>query len=107
PTPLGTTVNDFLVEYFANIIDYDFTAKMEDELDEIANGKRKWVPVIKDFYQPFNKQLEGVTEVAERVQVPTEVTDEKCPQCKQGKVVIRIGKFGKFLSCSRFPDCKY
>ncbi len=107
PTPLGTTVNDFLVEYFANIVDYDFTAKMEDNLDEIADGKRKWVPVIKKFYQPFNKQLEGVTKVAERVQIPTEVTEEKCPQCKQGKVVIRIGKFGKFLSCSRFPDCDY
>jgi len=107
PTPLGTTVNDFLVEYFAEIIDYDFTAKMEDDLDEIANGKKKWVPVIRKFYQPFNKQLEGVTKVAERVQIPTEVTEEKCPQCKQGKLVIRIGKFGKFLSCSRFPDCDY
>ncbi|MBU3957029.1 type I DNA topoisomerase [Patescibacteria group bacterium] len=107
PTPLGTTVNDFLVEYFAEIVDYDFTAKMEDNLDEIANGKRKWVPVVKDFYQPFAKQLEGVTKVAERVQVPTEVTEEKCPQCKQGRLVIRIGKFGKFLSCSRFPECDY
>ncbi|HUV43113.1 MAG TPA: type I DNA topoisomerase [Patescibacteria group bacterium] len=107
PTPLGTTVNDFLVEYFSEIVDYDFTAKMEDELDEIANGKRKWVPVIKEFYQPFEKQLEGVAQVAERVQIPTEVTDEKCPECKQGKLVIRIGRFGKFLSCSRFPECKY
>lgn len=107
PTPLGITVNDFLVEYFADIVDYDFTAKMEDDLDEIANGKKKWVPVIKEFYQPFNKQLEGVTKVAERVQIPTEVTEEKCPKCKQGKLVIRIGKFGKFLSCSRFPDCDY
>jgi len=107
PTPLGTTVNDFLVEYFAEIIDYEFTAKMENDLDEIAEGKKKWVPVIKEFYQPFDKQLEGVTKVAERVQIPTEVTDEKCPKCKQGKVVIRIGRFGKFLSCSRFPDCKY
>lgn len=107
PTPVGTTVSDFLVEYFQEIVDYDFTAKMEDDLDEIANGKRKWVPVIKEFYQPFEKQLEGVAEVAERVQIPTEVTDEKCPKCKQGKVVIRIGRFGKFLSCSRFPDCDY
>lgn len=107
PTPLGEVVNDFLVEYFAGIVDYDFTAQMEDELDDIANGKRKWVPVIRDFYQPFDKQLEGVTQVAERVQVPTEVTEEKCPQCKEGQLVIRIGKFGKFLSCSRFPECDY
>ena len=107
PTPLGTTVNDFLLDYFPDIVDYDFTAKMEDDLDEIANGKKKWVPVIKEFYQPFAKQLEGVTKVAERVQVPTEVTDEKCPKCKKGKLVVRIGRFGKFLSCSRFPKCKY
>ncbi len=107
PTPLGTTVNDFLVEYFSNIIDYDFTAQMEGQLDDIANGKRKWVPVIRDFYKPFEKILEGVTKVAKRVQIPTEVTDENCPKCKKGKLVIRIGRFGKFLSCSRFPKCKH
>jgi len=107
PTPLGTTVNDFLVDYFPDLFDYDFTAKMENDLDEIADGKKQWVPVIKEFYQPFNHQLEGVIKVAKRVQIPAEVTDKKCPDCKQGKVVIRIGRFGKFLSCSKFPDCKY
>lgn len=107
PTPLGTTVSDFLVDYFPDVVDYEFTAKMENELDEIANGKRQWVPVIKDFYNPFEKKLEGVSKAAERVQIPTEMTDEACPKCKKGKLVIRIGRFGKFLSCSRFPECDY
>lgn len=107
PTPLGVTVNDFLLEYFPQIMDYAFTARMEDELDDIANGKRKWVPVIREFYQPFEKKVEGVTEVAERVRVPTEATEESCPKCQKGILVIRVGKYGKFLSCSRFPKCKY
>lgn len=107
PTPLGTTVNDFLMEYFSEIVDYDFTAQMEDDLDEIANGKREWQPVVSEFYTPFNEKLEGVGQVAERMAVPTETTGEKCPQCEEGQQVIRIGRFGKFLSCSRFPDCRY
>jgi len=107
PTSLGTTVNDFLVEYFPDVFDYQFTANMEDELDDIANGKRQWVPVINDFYQPFEEKLTSVSQVAERVQVPTEATGEKCPKCQEGQLVIRVGRFGKFLSCSRFPDCDY
>jgi len=107
PTSLGEVVNDFLVEYFPTVFDYQFTANMEDELDDIANGQREWLPVINDFYQPFEEKLTSVTQVAERVQVPTEATGEKCPQCHEGQLVIRVGKFGKFLSCSRFPDCDY
>ncbi len=107
PTSLGTTVNDFLVDYFPDVFDYQFTAKMEDELDDIANGQRKWKIVLNDFYQPFEKKLSAVGEVAERVAVPTEVTDESCPKCGQGQLVIRLGRFGKFLSCSRFPECDY
>jgi len=107
PTPLGEVVNDFLIEYFPQTFDYQFTAKMEDELDDIANGKRNWISVMNDFYLPFEEKLKAVTEVAERVQVPTEVTGEKCPECKKGELVIRVGRFGKFISCSRFPDCKY
>jgi len=80
---------------------------MEDDLDAIARGEKEWVPVISKFWEPFEKKLVGVTEVAERVRVPTEVTDENCPKCKKGKLVIRIGRFGKFLSCSRFPDCDH
>lgn len=107
PTTLGIAVNDFLVDYFPKIVDFDFTAKMEGELDEIANRKQKWEKVVGDFYGPFENQLKGVGLAAERVRVPTEVTGKPCPKCGEGQEVIRLGRFGKFLSCSRFPDCDY
>lgn len=107
PTNLGFAVCDFLLEYFPDVFDYQFTARMEDNLDEIANGKKEWVSVIKEFYQPFNLKLIGVHKIAEKVEVETEATGEKCPKCEVGQIVIRVGKFGKFLSCSRFPDCDY
>ena len=107
PTSLGTVVNDFLQEYFAGIVDYAFTAQMEDNLDEVANGKLEWQPMISAFYGPFAKKLEEVAVKGKRRAVPVEKTGEKCPLCSEGEVVIRIGRFGKFLSCSRFPECKY
>lgn len=106
PTNVGFAVNDFLVANFATVDDIPFTAQMEDELDEIATGKIKWVPVINEFYVPFEKTLENVKDAA-RVKIETEKTGEKCPTCKTGDVVIRTGRFGKFLSCSTFPVCKY
>jgi DNA topoisomerase-1 len=106
PTALGIAVNDFLMANFANILDYKFTAKMEDDLDEIANGQRQWVPVIRDFFEPFHEQLKTVTETAERVKVAVEETNEQCPQC-HCPLVIRLGKFGKFLACSKFPACRF
>jgi len=107
PTPLGITVNDFLVEYFPDIVDYDFTAKMEDSLDAIARGEKKWQPVLSEFYGPFSQKLEGVIKVAEKVKVPVQPTGEKCPKCGVGELVVRVGKFGKFVACSRFPECSY
>ena len=107
PTALGVAVNEFLMEYFKDILDYQFTAKMEDDLDAIANGEKKRVPVLSEFYTPFAEKLEGVKRVAQRVAVQVEATGENCPKCKEGSVVIRVGRFGKFLSCSRFPDCDY
>ena len=106
PTPLGIAVNDFLVEYFSDIVDYQFTAQMEDSLDEIAEGKKEWVNILRQFYQPFGEKLKGVSKVAEKVPVATEATDEDCPNCG-APLVIRIGRFGKFLSCSKFPECKF
>lgn len=106
PTALGFAVNDFLLANFANIMDYKFTAGMEDQLDEIANGEKKWVPVIHNFYDPFEKQLDLVQTTAERVKVAAETTDEKCPN-DGAALVIRIGRFGKFLACSNFPACKF
>lgn len=107
PTSLGVAVNDFLMANFSNIIDYQFTAKMEDDLDLIASGEKKRVPVLKEFHNPFIKQIEKVKDDAERVKVAVETTGDKCPKCNDGDVVIRLGKYGKFLSCSRYPNCDY
>jgi len=107
PTALGIAVNDFLVSYFEGVIDYNFTAQMEDNLDDIAKGEKQWVPVISDFWNPFSTQLEKVEKVAERVKVQVETTGKKCPLCKEGEQIVRVGRFGKFLACSRFPDCKW
>ncbi|OGH07735.1 MAG: DNA topoisomerase I [Candidatus Levybacteria bacterium RBG_16_35_11] len=105
PTPVGIAVNDFLVENFSTIDDIPFTAEMEDELDQIANGEKQWVPVIKEFYNPFEKSLNDVKDVA-RVKIETEETSEICPKCG-AKLVIRTGRFGKFLSCGTFPKCDF
>jgi len=105
PTSVGIAVNDFLVKNFSTIDDIPFTAQMEAQLDDIAGGEKKWVPVIREFYSPFEKTLELVKNV-ERVKIKVEETDEKCPLCK-ANLVIRTGRFGKFLSCSTFPNCKF
>lgn len=106
-TSIGITVCDFLVEHFDNFMDYDFTASMEEDLDLIALGEKNWVKIIDLFYKPLAKKIAAVTKEADRVQVPVEKTGEKCPECSEGEVVIRSGRFGKFMSCSRFPECKY
>ncbi|OGY22177.1 MAG: DNA topoisomerase I [Candidatus Woykebacteria bacterium GWB1_45_5] len=105
PTPLGAATNDFLVKNFPQEIDVGFTAKMEDQLDDIANGERKWVPIIREFYNPFEKHLSGVFEKSERVKIFPELTDEKCPEGHP--LVIRYGPFGKFLACEKYPEHKY
>lgn len=110
PTAIGEAVIEFLMENFKGIMDYGFTAGMEDDLDKIAVGKRKWIPVIREFWQPFIKKVEEVTDTAKRVKVAVEKTGRKCPVCGRkegGEEIIRVGRFGKFLSCSRFPECKY
>lgn len=144
PTTIGKTVAKFLLKYFEKIMDYDFTANLEDQLDDISLGKKQWVKVVKDFYDPFSSKLQEVGETAERMQVPVEPLDKPCPKCgvsedefqklheqgktisthpegwepprdKEGKIdkgehgelVVRTGRFGKFISCSRYPDCDY
>lgn len=106
-TAVGMTVCDFLLEHFPEMMDYDFTASMEADLDRIAAGEREWRAVIADFYQPLEKKIAAVVETAQRAQVPVEKTGESCPTCQEGEVVIRSGRFGKFKSCSRFPECKF
>jgi Topoisomerase IA len=107
PTDLGVAVNNFLVKYFSDIIDLPFTAGMEDDLDEIAQGKENWEEVLGKFWKPFIKRVEKTKEEGKRVKIEEEKLNEKCPECKEGDLIIRIGRFGKFVACSRFPECKY
>ena len=104
PTSLGTTVCDLLNQFFSNIMDTNFTARMEEELDEVARGERQWVPMLADFYDPFQKSLEVATAAMPRVKVE-EATDEVCEKCAQ-PMVIKTGRFGRFLACSNYPTCK-
>lgn len=106
PTELGIAVIKFLMKYFAEILDYDFTAEMENNLDEIAEGNLIWQPVIEKFYRPFEQKLLSVEQTAEKIKIETEVIDKKCPKCGKN-LQIKFGKFGKFLACSGFPDCKH
>jgi DNA topoisomerase-1 len=106
PTELGFATNDLLVQHFPDIINIKFTADMENELDDIANNERKWPRVIKDFYTPFEKDYQKAVETAEKVKIADEPTGDMCPEC--GKpLVIKSGRFGKFVACSGYPECKY
>jgi DNA topoisomerase-1 len=106
PTPIGIAVNDFLTLNFSEVMDFSFTADLEQELDDIANGQRKWIPTIKEFFVPFSKKIEETQEKAERVKVATESTGQVCPDCGN-ELIVRYGRFGKFISCSTYPDCKH
>ena len=105
PKEIGEAVNNLLVEHFPEVVDYNFTAKMEENLDEIAEGKLKWQPVIKEFYEPFSKQLSNKMETVQKNGLE-KVTSEKCPNCNKN-LVEKFGRFGKFLACSGFPECKF
>lgn len=105
PTEIGFTVNDMLVEFFADVVDVNFTAWMENELDEIAEGAKDWVPVIREFYEPFQRDIEHADASIEKVNLVEEL-GEPCPLC--GKpLIIRYGRYGKFIGCSDFPNCRY
>lgn len=105
PTNVGIAVNDFLVDNFSEIDDIPFTAQMEDQLDKVAQGEKEWVPVISEFYKPFEEKLSS-TEEAKRVKIEVEQTDEKCPECGS-PIIVRVGRFGKFMACSAFPKCRF
>ncbi|MFC2005519.1 type I DNA topoisomerase [Chloroflexota bacterium] len=105
PTELGFVVNDLVSKYFPDIVDVTFTARMEDELDEIADEKRDWVGIVQAFYTPFEKSLDNAHQLMEKVKLADEVTEETCPKC--GKpMLVKTGRFGKFLACSGYPECK-
>jgi len=103
PTEIGIAVNNLLTEHFPKIVDIKFTAEMEKDLDEIAEGREKWINVCQEFYDPFEKNLQ---KKYQEVSKKTEKTEKKCPKCG-ADLVIRLGKFGKFYACSTFPKCKY
>lgn len=107
PTAVGIAVVEFLTTNFDNVMAYEFTARMESDLDAVADGKKKWVEVVRSFWTPMNETVKKVEETGSRVKVAVETTGEKCPKCSQGEVIIRTGKFGKFLSCDRYPECDY
>jgi DNA topoisomerase-1 len=106
PTETGLVVNDLLAQYFPNILDTDFTARMEAQLDRIADGDQAWVKPISDFYGPFAKQLDIADAEMPEVKMDPEPIGRKCPESDH-ELVIRWGRYGKFISCSGFPDCRY
>ena len=105
PTELGMAVSDLLAKNFAGIIDVAFTARMEEELDEIASNQRDWVTVVSEFYSPLAKSLEQAATTIERVKLADQPAGENCSKC--GKpMVIKTGRFGKFVACTGYPECK-
>ena len=105
PTELGEMVNEIMKEYFANIVDVDFTAHMEEQLDEVEEGKVPWKDVIRDFYPDFAKSVENAESKLKKLELKDEETDIICEKCGR-KMVIKYGRYGKFLACPGFPECQ-
>jgi len=106
PTEIGFVVNDLLVAHFPEIVDIKFTAGMEEDLDKIAGGEKKWVPVIKEFYNHFEENLQKKYKEVSKKDITEKPTEKKCPKCG-APLLIRIGKYGEFYACSKFPKCRY
>ena len=106
PTEIGLVVNDLLVEHFPKIVDIKFTAHLEEDLDEIAQGQRKWKKIVAEFYGPFSQNLEQKYKDVSKKEFTEIPTEKICPKCGS-PLLIRLGKFGKFYACSKFPKCKY
>jgi len=105
PTELGLLVNDLLEEYFADVVDLSFTAQVEERLDEIEEGELDWSEVVREFWKPFAEDLEKAEEEVDRVEIPEQETDIDCEKCGR-TMVIKYGRFGKFIACPGYPDCK-
>lgn len=106
PTDVGRIVNKFLTNHFTQYIDYDFTAKLEDELDAVARGEKEWIPLMDTFWKPFKNLVIDKEKTFDRKDVTQEVIDEKCPKCDQ-QLSIRLGCRGRFIDCTAFPECDY
>ncbi len=107
PTELGVTVTTMLEENFHNIVDTEFTAELEKELDEVESGKLDWVELLDKFYGPFHEDILKAKKNVEKIVIEDEPTGRTCPSCEEGDLVIRVGRYGKFIACTRYPDCKY
>ncbi|HET7522086.1 MAG TPA: type I DNA topoisomerase [Bacillales bacterium] len=105
PTELGEIVNDLIVDFFPEILDVEFTAKMENELDEIEEGKENWVEIIDEFYRDFEKRLKHAEKEMKEVEIRDEPAGIDCEKCGH-EMVYKMGRYGKFLACSNFPDCR-
>lgn len=106
PTEIGSLVTKLLVEHFPNIVDTKFTANMEANLDLIAAGDKEWQPIVKNFYQPFHKNIVKKDKELDKAELTQEKTGETCPDCS-GEMIIKLGRFGKFKACDNYPDCKH
>ncbi len=106
PTDIGRVVNKFLTEHFNQYVDYDFTAKLEDELDAVSRGEKEWVPLMKAFWQPFASLIKNKDETVDRKDVTQEALNEKCPKCNE-PLSIRLGRRGRFIGCTTYPECDY
>ena len=106
PTDVGRVVNKFLTEHFNKYVDYDFTAKLEDDLDAVSRGEKKWIPLMKEFWDPFKNLITDKDKNVERKDVTQEAIDEKCPECGT-QLSIRLGRNGRFVGCTNYPECKY
>ena len=105
PTQLGEIVDDLIEKNFCNIVDISFTANMEQNLDLVSENKIDYIKMLKEFYNPFIKNLEEVQDKIEKVKIPEQETDIKCELCGRN-MVIKQGRFGKFLACPGYPECK-
>jgi len=106
PTDVGRIVSHFLTDYFTRYVDYKFTAQLEDTLDAIARGEKEWIPVLEDFWRPFIQQINTIDEQVQRKDVTTELLEDKCPKCEK-PLAIRLGKRGRFIGCTGYPECDY
>jgi DNA topoisomerase I len=104
PTDIGRKVTGLLMDFFPEVLDYSFTAKMEDQLDEIADGQTNWRPMLAGFYEPFEARVENAQENMPEIRL---TVGRKCPTCETGDLVIKSGRFGMFVGCSNYPECKH
>ncbi|MEO5346561.1 MAG: type I DNA topoisomerase [Magnetococcus sp. YQC-9] len=106
PEDVGEVVNRFLVEHFEKYVDYHFTAHLEDDLDAVSRGEQAWVPLLDSFWSPFKSQISEKESSIKRSDFTSEATDQQCPECSQ-PLFIKLGRFGRFLACSNYPDCRF